>query len=402
MTEPRDELPAAPEPEPPTPASADALGSPPDPSGAPTPIPPPIGIPAEPAVTAEPAPTPEPGPPPEPSPFSSISLSARRLVAGSFDLMASAQRDLRNMSFYIGFVALVTIAPLAALLWAMVVRFGIDEFSAGELQRLGQQAQPAAAWLLLALFVAFAGFFVVSIESQTTTIAVLGSRLQGRPLTVSGALLVARRRFWRVVGAGFLVGILSSIAQAIVEAIVEPLTGGQPEVTLIVDLVTALLVQAPFVYAVAGIVLGEVGVIESLRRSTRLFRARPGLAVTIALFGVATQFLLLFGVGAGLDLVIRIAQPFGLGTGGIAIFLGTVLSALLTFAFGTLVFTAAALAAAPQVLGFVGLTHYVGGLDAGRASYEPQHPWQPFVGWGLAIAIVIGLVSLLMGIVALR
>jgi hypothetical protein len=141
-----------------------------------------------------------------------------------------------------------------------------------------------------------------------------------------------------------------------------------------------------------------VGVIEALRRSTRLFRARPGLAFTVTLFGVVTQFVLIIGLDAGLGIVFRIAEPFGLGQGGIAIFLGTIIGSVLTFAFGTLAFTAAALAAAPQVIAFIGLTHYVGGLDHARVPYAPRRPWDPFVTVGVWSAIVLGIVSLFLGI----
>lgn len=335
------------------------------------------------------------------SPFGSISLSARQLVGGSFDLMAKSERDLRYSSFYLGFISLVTIGPAVALFWAFVVRFGPESLDPARFQAIDRQAEGAAIWLAIAIIVAFFGFLVVIVESQATSIAVLGSRLQGRPLTVSGAVLLARRRFWRVWWASVLVGILTSIGQRIVDLAFDPFDAGQAQVGVIASLLVAILIQTPFIYANAGIVLGEVGVMESLRRSTRLFRARPGLAFTVALFGTATQFLLFFGLGVGLEIVVRIAEPFGLGEGGVAIFAGTIIGAALTFAFGTLAYTAAALASAPQVIAFVGLTHYVGGLEYGRAAYEPRRPWDPFITLGLWVAIVLGLGSLFLGIVEL-
>jgi hypothetical protein len=336
-----------------------------------------------------------------PPPFGDISLSARKLVGGSFDLMAKAERDLRYMSFYLGFVALVTIGPAVALFWAFIVRYDVQVFDPASIQNIGQEAAGAALWLLISFLIAFVGFLVVIVESQATSVAVLGSRLQGMPLNVSGAVLLARRRFWRVLGASILVGILTSIAQRILELFFDPFDPAQAQVGVVVSLIVTLLIQTPFIYANAGIVLGEVGVLEALRRSTRLFQVRPGLAFTVALFGAATQFLLFFGLGAGLEIVFRIAEPFGLGEGGIAIFLGTIIGATLTFAFGTLAFTAAALASAPQVIAFVGLTHYVGGLEYARVPYEGRRPWDPFITPGLWIAIVLGLVALFLGIAEL-
>jgi hypothetical protein len=348
--------------------------------------------------------------PPPPSPFADISLSARKLVGSSFDLMAKSERDLRYASFYLGFIALVTIGPAIALFWAFIVRYGLDAIvgpflpgaDVGPAQReLMRTAGGAATWLSVALIVAFIGFLVVLVESQAAAVAVLGSRLQGRPLSVSGAVLVARRRFWRVLWATLLVLILASIGQRLVDLVFPPFDPGLSQIGVIVGLIVTLLIQTPFIYAIPGIVLGEVSVAEALRRSTRLFRARPGLAFTVALFGAATQFVLLFGLEIGLGLVVRIAEPFGLGEGGIAIFLGTIIGAALTFAFGTLAFTAAALAAAPQVIAFAGLTHYAGGLDLGRAPYEQRRPWDPFITVGLWVAIVIALGSLFLGILEL-
>jgi len=54
----------------------------------------------------------------------------------------------------------------------------------------------------------------------------------------------------------------------------------------------------------AGIVLGEVGVFEAIQRSFRLARSRWRLALVVALFGIASQFIVLFGVSIGGDVVV--------------------------------------------------------------------------------------------------
>lgn len=337
---------------------------------------------------------------PTPPQFASLPLSPRALVGGAFDLLAKAERDLRHASFYAGFVALVTIAPMAALVWTMAVQSGLISF-ADRFAGFGVLGEATAVWLQVTLLIAIVGFIVVSVESQAMAAAVLGARLEGRPLAVDGAVTLTRRRYWRVFWAILFVGLVTLVCQFLANQLVGPLVNAESEVIFILEIAVAILVQAPFAYAVAGIVIGQVGIAESLRRSARLFRARPGIALTVSLFGAFTQFVLIFGVTTGLEIVVRLAQPLGIGEGAVAVFLGTVVAGALSFAFGTLVFTAAALGAAPQVIAFVGLTHYVRGLDDGRLARVPRRAWEPYVSVPLAIAIVLGLMSLLLGIVSL-
>ena len=73
----------------------------------------------------------------------------------------------------------------------------------------------------------------------------------------------------------------------------------------------AALVGAPFAYVLTGIVLGDVEPVESIRRSFRVFRARKGAAVLVALFESLAQLLILLGVSAGLDLVLRVFAGLG-------------------------------------------------------------------------------------------
>ena len=60
-------------------------------------------------------------------------------------------------------------------------------------------------------------------------------------------------------------------------------------------------------YVSAGIVLGEVGAFEAIQRSIRLAIARKRLAVVVALFGILSQFIVLFGISIGADVVVRLA-----------------------------------------------------------------------------------------------
>jgi hypothetical protein len=168
-----------------------------------------------------------------------------------------------------------------------------------------------------------------------------------------------------------------------------------------VSLLIALAVGIPFVYAPAGVVLGEVGVADAIGRSFRLVRSRKRLAVVITLFGVFGQFIVLFGLSAGLDLVLRAAEGSGMAVEFPAILVVPVTAALV-FALGTLTFLVEAIAAAPAVHAFEALTHYTHGLEIGRQQpVAGRRPWDPWFTKGLAACAVTGLVALVGGLLSL-
>ncbi len=118
----------------------------------------------------------------------------------------------------------------------------------------------------------------------------------------------------------------------------------------------------------AGVVLGGVDPFEALRRSFRVFRARKLAAAIIVVFETVTALLVLFGLEAGLDLVLRLFEGLGLGpqAGPVGLAATTVGVVVVTFAFGTLLFTVMAITVAPQVVMFLGLTRATIGLDLVR------------------------------------
>ena len=61
----------------------------------------------------------------------------------------------------------------------------------------------------------------------------------------------------------------------------------------------------------AGVVLGDVNPFEALRRSFRVFRARKLAAAIVVVFETITALLVLFGISAGLDLVLRLFEGLG-------------------------------------------------------------------------------------------
>jgi hypothetical protein len=151
-------------------------------------------------------------------------------------------------------------------------------------------------------------------------------------------------------------------------------------------------------YMLAGVVLGDVDLFEALRRSLRS-SGRAIAAIVVALVETSTGLLILFGLGAGLDIALRVLDALGLGasSGPAGLILVTIGIAAGTFALGTLIYTVTAIALAPQVVMFVGLTHATIGLDHVRpgGDHAPDRRgsgWPAFrmFGLGMMLAIVIG------------
>jgi hypothetical protein len=149
-------------------------------------------------------------------------------------------------------------------------------------------------------------------------------------------------------------------------------------VQLVVTFVETL-VGAPFVFLASGIVIGDVGSVEALRRSFRIALAHRRLALMVAFFAALAQYLLLFGLGAGLDIVTRLVEPLHLAPGvGFALAVAiAVVAAGFVLALGTLQFTVVSIATAPQVVTFMSLTHFTGGLDRARELADASPAWSP-------------------------
>ena len=122
-----------------------------------------------------------------------------------------------------------------------------------------------------------------------------------------------------------------------------------------------------------------------------LVRLRKRLAVVVTLFGVLSQFIVLFGLSIGVDVVSRVLVGTGL-TEDFPRPLVVPIAAMLVFALGTLTFLVEAIAAAPAVHAFAALTHYTNGLELGRR--EPvagRHLWNPEMTPGLGLVALLGI-----------
>jgi hypothetical protein len=313
----------------------------------------------------------------------------REVLSGSFDLVTGARIRLRDASLYIGLLLLLTVGPLAVAVIAEAPGIDPDTF------------QGLSEWTAVAGLVAVPALIAISIEAQIIGLGILGGARVGRPLTLRQALRRSRLVFWRVFGASILVGIPTGIVALLLGAVLGAAFGGATDAAQVGSQLLVGVITAPFVYVVAGIVLGDVSAIEAVRRSILLAKARLRLAVIASLFAVIAQYLLVFAALAGADLVVRALEPFHAqleefdpaSLGGFLLIAGGALVAV--FAYGTLSFTIGALAAAPQVVAFLGLTGYSGGLDGAReaAEGEPPRPTPRWISPVMILGVVVAIAS---------
>lgn len=390
---PGDELPAAPPPDQPAPRFAPppppALGPPPPPAFAGSASFGTAGLAAGSRPEPRPAPTAE---------VLAIPLGPRKLVGRALDLLTRPDSGLRSASFYIGLILLLTVGPAVALTGLAAASGGGDSFAgAGRSDRV-----PAwVGWLLLAAVPAVLGFLAAGVEARTLATAVIGGRAEGRPLRLRESIAVARARFWSVLGAEVLVGALSVAVEFALTFALTLALGRVDAIGYAVSVAVGVVVGTPFIYTTAGIVLGEAGTLEALRRSVRLARARKQLAVVVTLFSVLAGLVVQLGLGVAADTVSRVVSGTGLADSFPAA-LVVPLAAALVFSYGTLVLLTEAIAAAPAVHAFVALTHYTGGLERGRREPLPVvHAWDPWFTPGLAAATAVGLAALVLGAMAL-
>jgi hypothetical protein len=338
-------------------------------------------------------------PAPSPPPV----VGARGLLGASLDLLTHFGAPMRRASFYVGLIALGLIGPLAIALWGSAVLGASLDLAAFE-----EEIPPAwIVWFSILAMLASAGFFVSVIESQGVAIALLGARWIGRPISVPEAIQRSRMAFWSLVVAGLVIGVPVSIVQEMLSAAV----GAETPAAILGVALVGIAIQTPFVYAPAGIVLGGVGPIEALRRSVRVFSVRKSAALLVAVLPTLFGLVLLFGLGAGLDILVRVASAFGLGvdSGPVGLTVVTVLVVMGVFALGTLLYTAAAIIYAPQVVMFVSLTHATHGLDVvrpgGSHAVERHGDGHPPFRWltrPMLAGIVLGAVSLVALLATLR
>jgi hypothetical protein len=341
---------------------------------------------------------------PVPSPFAALSTQARSVLGASLDLATRSAADLRAASLYIGLLVLGTAGPFALLLWGTTE---VEYFRTAPPP--SDQADNLETWLGITGFLAVVGFIVAAIESRGVATALLAARLQQRPLSVRDAVRRSRMVFWRLIGVTIVIQGPLLILQTIVGDRLAEAFRGQSELSEVTATLITAIIGTPFAYATAGIVLGDVGPVESAKRSIRLFSAARRSALVVSIIGVVAQFITLAGLLAAIDLLARVFEALGLGpdSGTIGIAVITVIVVAAVFALGSLTFTVGALALAPEVVMFTALTYAAPGLDTVRPPAEPLDPgyaWPPPFRWitrPLLATMAMGGVALALGLATL-
>ncbi|MEA2673786.1 MAG: hypothetical protein QOI92_978 [Chloroflexota bacterium] len=304
--------------------------------------------------------------------------SARRVVSSGLQLAVDTSAAIRRGSIYIGLLSLGAFGPAVVLVLLGIGRLMSDPGTAEMVARnpsLIFFEQPGLLAPLLFVYVlGIAGvvlLLAIGIDAQAIAISLLAGRAADRPVHLFEAITRARQVFWRLLGAGLIVGVASYVVSLLV---VLPFINFEQPNTGISFIGTALgtLVVMPFAFTSTSIVLGDVGALEALRRSWRLFRVRPRIALAVTIFALVSSAIQQFALGAGLDAADRVGSfmHLGFGEGGAGALLSSILVLAFVVAFGSLTFTIAAIVAAPQVAGFLGLTYYSGGLDRARSATD--------------------------------
>lgn len=347
-------------------------------------------------VSAADAPTPTADAPAPTAPVRPVA-STRALLGTGIELLVGSSAEMRRASFYVGALVLGTVGPLVLAAWG--VQLIVIDRTPDELF----EAFTAGTDVLVSLLglLASAGLVVAFIESRNVSLAIVGGAMAGRPVSARVAVARSRTVFWSTVVATLLVVIPVGLVQSFVDDRLGLAFAGTTDAGLIVSTAVGALVGAPLAYVLAGVVLGDVGPIEAVRRSVRVFAARKAAAILVAGFETIAALLILLGLGVGLDLILRVFDALGLGptAGPVGLAITTAVLVVAVFAVGTLIYTVYALAVAPQAVMFVGLTHATAGLErvwaGARVDGATDAPGRPF-GWfsrPMLAAFVVGAVA---------
>jgi hypothetical protein len=336
---------------------------------------------------------------------------AGQIVGRGFELAVHASPQIRSASIYFGGLLLAFVAPVLVLglaLWTAappqvlelleVVTdpdLATDPLLTADQRQLMAGLPPdwlAASWLLFQVAaIAILGTTAVAVDGQAAAIVILAARHAGRRAGLRQALVRARQVFWRVVWASSLVTIPMQAGQITIISVLDA-AGAPAEASALVALAIVTAVGAPFGYVAPCIVIGDVGPADAIRRSLGLARARWRLALMVAFFAAVFSSIQVFGLAAGVDLLIRIGGALGLGLTTDAVHQAATIGVLLAAiaAAGSLVFTVGALLATPQVVAFLGLTYYEGGLDRAETAAAGSFRWvtRPMVA-GIAVGLLL-------------
>ncbi|MCI0583349.1 MAG: hypothetical protein L0227_10775 [Chloroflexi bacterium] len=269
---------------------------------------------------------------------------------------ARASTLLRDASVYVGvlFVAMAgggVLAELGILSWAVTY-----EPSSVFARVTAIEAVERANLLLVA---GALGCLVVAIDATAIGMTLLAGRVVGARVTLVDALARARQVFWRLIGASILLAIVQLVVSALYRLAIgaRPASGPAGIQTFTVDPVPAVIVSIPFILTTGSIVISDDGVVAALRRSARLIARARRLGVALALFALLSGFVEGMALASGFDILLRITSTLHLdvAAGTPSYVASALLGLAILMAIGSLVFTIAAVIAAPQVIALVRL-----------------------------------------------
>jgi hypothetical protein len=325
----------------------------------------------------------------------------REIVSRSLDLNLAASSDVRRTAVLIGLLTLAVVGPLVAVVLAIGTRPGGFDWLlllANGYQPRQIPLDPAAGMLfLVVLAIGAGGLTALSVDSQLLAVIVIASRAIGRTFELRPALQISRMRFWPLLRANVLIGLILLIPNRVVEQVVSSGRQVTTESQLVILTIIGVVLSVPFAYVSAWIILGPVGARESVRRSWRLARRRLRLALVIAAVNTAVATLAGFAIGTGVDVLYRVATFLGVadsgGIGSLVVLLAIVAAGIV--ALGSLTMTIAALTAGPQVVAFLGLTGVTNGL---AVVDDPDNPFatprvEPLVSTPMKVAIAVAVIA---------
>jgi hypothetical protein len=298
--------------------------------------------------------------------------SARQVVGRGLQLALDSSADIRRTSLYIGLLVAGVAAPAAVLLLASLPTLlalpwdDLNTMTPGQARALNALFGPLYGAITLAAF----GVISILLDGQLMVTAQLAGRLAGAPVTMREALARSRQVFWRYGAAAFAVGLLSGATNLVVSLLTGTFGRGESIGSSLLATFVAAIVTAPFGYVLMGVVAGDVSAGTALRRSVALARVRPALAAAVAAFAFVSSILMILGIGVAVDVVADIGLVVNpdIGSDSAAVLLSVPITTAAFIAYGSLSVTVAAIAVAPQVAAFLGLTHYAAGLDRARST----------------------------------
>lgn len=336
---------------------------------------------------------------PEPEPSESVFRpyelpGARKVVVTGLQLAASASRELRRASLYVGLLSLGLLGPTVVYGLAILAHFDLANVDFSKALRGGSPVAGRLEALIVMAYAAGIAWVAVAVDGQLIALSLVAARAGERAFTLRDATARARQIFWRMIRGSILIGVLNVAVQQLVRFVLGDPSGVQQGPTIIAAVIS-VIVLAPFGYLATGIVLGDVGAVEALKRSVRLTRARPSIALVVALFTLFSAAIQVFALSAGLGVLVDVADFFHLGVnaGGVPL-VATVIGLLASvMALGSLVVTIAAIVTAPQVAAFLGLTFYSGGLDWAREGDPSGRKFRWVTRPMAALMVILGIAA---------